>query len=184
MPSTRAFVALALPSPVKADLADLRRALPCSPRGLRWAAIEQAHLTLAFLGDLDDAELADLRRRAGAVAAATAPFDADLRGLGAFPSAERARVAWVGWGRGAEAVVALQAALATALARPAERRPFAPHVTVARARDPLDLRTWLGTAPAWTSPSWRVTGLDVMASELTPGGAIHTVVEHCPLGRG
>lgn len=181
MPTARTFVALNLPLGVRASLADLRRALSPAPRGLRWAAAGQLHLTLAFLGDVDDEGLAAVRAAARSAAAAHAAFDADLRGLGAFPQPGRARVAWVGWGAGADAVTALQATLPRALARPAERRPFSPHVTLARARDPLDLRAWLASAPAWASPTWRVDALDVMTSELTPDGAIHTLVERCRL---
>jgi len=182
--TTRTFVALALPSEVKAALANLRHALPSPPRGLRWGAIEQTHLTLVFLGDLDEPALHDVRHRAREVAARASPFAANLGGLGAFPQSGRARVAWVGWHAGADAVTRLQAALSGALGDPVERRPFAPHVTLARAREPLDLRPWLARAPAWSSPTWRVDALDVMASELRPTGAVHELVERCPLAGG
>lgn len=183
MASTRTFVALALPARVKTAIAELRRTLPHPPYGLRWGPIEQAHLTLAFLGDLGPADLATTRQHAVAVAAATTPFVASLDGVGAFPHPGRARVAWVGWGEGAGAVVTLQAALIAALGRPAgDRRTFAPHVTIARARATVDAHAWLAAAPPWSSPAWRVDGLDVMASELAPGGAIHTLVERCPFG--
>jgi RNA 2',3'-cyclic 3'-phosphodiesterase len=183
MPTDRTFVALNLPAEVKASVAELRRALPPAPRGLRWAAIDQLHLTLTFLGDLDDAGLAATRAAARSAAASHTAFDADLRGLGAFPQPGRARVAWVGWGAGAEAVATLQATLLRALAGPPNPRPFAPHVTLARAREPLDLRAWLAAAPAWASPVWRIDAVDVMTSELTREGAIHTLVERCPLAR-
>jgi len=184
MPTARTFVALNLPAEVKASVAERRRALPPTPRGLRWAAADQLHLTLAFLGDVDDDGLAAVRAAARSAAADHAPFDADLRGHGAFPNAGRARVAWLGWGAGADAVIALRATLVRTLARAADRRPFSPHVTLARARDPVDLRAWLAAAPAWASPVWRVGALDVMTSELTPEGAIHTLVERCPLANG
>jgi RNA 2',3'-cyclic 3'-phosphodiesterase len=183
MATTRTFVALALPAEVRAALADLTRDLPRPPRGLRWGSLAQAHLTLSFLGDLDDTDLQATRGAARAVAAGATPFVAALAGLGAFPRPERARVAWVGWGEGSDAVVALQAVLLAALGRPSDaRRPFAPHVTIARAREPVDARRWLGAAPSWTGPPWRVDGLDVMASELAPGGAIHRRLERCPFG--
>jgi 2'-5' RNA ligase len=185
MPGTRTFLALPLPAPVRAALAELRAALPPPPRGLRGAALAQAHLTLVFLGDLDDDALAEVRAQARAVAVGTAAFDAGLAGLGAFPSPGRARVAWAGWGSGAEEVVALQSALAAALDRPRDPRPFTPHVTLARARDPVDARAWLAAVPdGWRSPAWRVDGLDVVASELRREGAVHEVLERCPFGGG
>ncbi|MDF1523552.1 MAG: RNA 2',3'-cyclic phosphodiesterase [Trueperaceae bacterium] len=183
MPGTRTFLALPLPAPVRAALAELRTALPPPPRGLRGATLSQPHLTLVFLGDLEDDALADVRARARGVAAGTATFEADLAGVGAFPSPARARVAWVGWGGGAAAVTALHAELVAALDRPRDPRPFTPHVTLARARDPVDARAWLAAAPdAWRSPAWRVDGLDVVSSELRREGAVHEVLERCPFG--
>ena len=185
MPRTRAFVAIALPADVQAALGALRGALPAPPGRLRWSPVAQAHLTLAFLGDLDDDDLAAARRAVGAVAATVSPFAASLRGVGAFPHAGRARVAWVGWGAGAAEVVALQvrlaAALADAIGHRCGGRPFAPHVTLARAREPLDLRTTLAPGLDWRGPSWRVATVDLMASELRAEGARHTALARCPL---
>jgi RNA 2',3'-cyclic 3'-phosphodiesterase len=181
MPTTRTFVALPLPPEVKTSIGDLRRGGPPLPRGMRWSPLEQAHLTLVFLGDLTDAELRSVAEQTREVAAGTPPSDADLTGVGAFPRPERARVAWVGWGRGAGAVAGLRTALVRALDRPPDPRPFAPHVTVARARMAVDLGAWLAAAPPYRSPAWRVTTVEVMASELGPGGATHTVVARCPL---
>jgi RNA 2',3'-cyclic 3'-phosphodiesterase len=181
MTSTRTFVALPLPTEVTATIRDLRLGLPPPPRGLRWSQLEAAHLTLVFLGDLEDAELRGVAERTREVAAATRGFDADLRGIGAFPRPERARIAWVGGGQGADAIAGLRSALTRALGGPADGRPFAPHVTIARARMPLDLRTWLAAAPPYRSPAWRITAMEVMASELARDGAVHTVVARCPL---
>jgi RNA 2',3'-cyclic 3'-phosphodiesterase len=184
VPATRTFVAISLPAVVKATIDDLRRTLPPPPRGLRWSPIEQAHLTLVFLGDLADAELRSVTARTREVAATTHDFEADLHGLGAFPRPERARVAWVGWRQGADEVAGLRSALDRALERPSDPRPFAPHVTLARGRVPLDLRAWLAAAPPYGSPAWRITAIEVMASDLGPVGAVHTVVARCPLATG
>lgn len=183
MPATRTFLALPLPADVRVALTELRAALPPPPRGFRWADLAQAHATLVFLGDLEDAALADVRMRTRAAASATAPFTADLAGLGAFADAGRARVLWVGWGAGATALAALHGDLLAALDRPPEPRPFAPHVTLARARAPTDARAWLAASPVgWRSPAWRADAIHVMASALRPEGARHVVVERCPLG--
>ena len=182
--TTRTFVALELPDHVRQAVAVLPRRFG-SPSGLAWARADQAHLTLAFLGELDDAALARVRRRAREVAASAAPFTADLRGAGAFPQPRRARVLWLGWGEGSGAVEALQARLANGLREDGidlEARRFHPHVTLARARSPRDVFAIVRALETWRSEPWQITALDVMASRLTPSGALHTRLERCPLG--
>lgn len=188
MDRTRAFVAIALPDAVGASIDALRGGLPAPPRALRWVPVAQAHLTLAFLGDLDGDTLTAVRGAVAAAAAAAAPFDASLGGVGAFPHPGRARVVWAGWRTGAHDVVALHRTLADALARAIgyrrDPRPFVPHVTIARAREPLDLQACLAPGNAWRGPPWRVAAVDLMASELLRTGARHTLLARLPLSGG
>lgn len=188
MAPTRTFVAIALPTEVRRAIAEIashgRRS---GPPGLRWADPAQAHLTLAFLGDLDAAALERVRERVRRFARAHVPVACSLLGAGAFPRAAAARVLWLGWGDGADAVTALHAALRVALETEGielEARRFHPHVTLARTRAPLDLRDLVEHRSTWRSEPWTATALDVMASRLTPGGAEHVRVERCPLGVG
>jgi RNA 2',3'-cyclic 3'-phosphodiesterase len=120
------------------------------------------------------------------VAREGAPFTTGLRAAGAFPTAARARVLWLGWGEGAQQVSRLQTRLAEALAAgfDVERRRFTPHVTLARARAAVDLRATVDALRDWRSASWEVTAVDVMASRLTPQGAVHTRLERCAFDAG
>lgn len=157
-----------------------------SPAGLRWVDAAQAHLTLAFLGDLDADAIERVQASARTAARAHAPIPADLRAAGAFPHPDAARVLWLGWGRGSADVVALQRSLRhelTAAGLRLESRRFAPHVTLARARAPGDLRAVVEALAPWRSEPWTVGAVDVMASRLTQTGAVHTLLERCPLGR-
>lgn len=188
MEATRTFLSLPLPPDVREALEALRvRHVAAGPPGLRWAASHQAHLTLAFLGDLDEAALMRARACARRAARRASPFEADLRGAGAFPSAVRARVVWLGWGAGAAEVGGLHAALAHELDSDGfglDRRRFHPHVTLARARAPLDARSLLDALTPWRSVAWTVTAVELMASRLTPEGPVHTRLERCALGGG
>ncbi len=187
MAPRRTFVALSLPDAIRAALGELAtRHLSASTPGLRWGDAAQAHLTLAFLGDLEDDAVAGVRICARRIARDTEPFAADLRAAGAFPSAARARVLWLGWGVGAAPVSALQARLVAALGAAGfalERRRFQPHVTLARSRGSIDLRAAVAALEGWRSEPWTVTAIDVMTSRLTPAGARHTRLERCWLGR-
>jgi RNA 2',3'-cyclic 3'-phosphodiesterase len=188
MAPTRTFVAIALPAEVRSAIAEIAsRGRRSGPPGLRWANPAQAHLTLAFLGDQDDAALERVRAATQRVARAHAPVTCSLDGAGAFPHSAAARVVWLGWGEGAGAVAALHDALRAALDEEGvslAARRFRPHVTLARAPAPLDARDLVAALATWRSTPWTVTSLDVMASRLTPRGAEHVRLERCEMGRG
>lgn len=184
----RTFVALWPSSVQRQALADLRDRLaaasgPRAPR-LRFVAPERAHLTLAFLGDVPRVRLDEVAAAARRAAADRAPFRWTLEGVGAFPAPVRPRVAWVGVGEGRDEIVALQADLTAELRAvglaPPDERPFAPHVTVARARGRPS-----GTLPtmAFQAPAATVGAVDVMVSELRPDGPRYRRVARLPLGR-
>lgn len=160
-------------------LAPARRAVV----GPRWAKREQWHLTVQFLGPV--AELEPVADALAGAAATQATFIARLGGAGAFPSPLRARVIWVGAAEGAEPMARLAAAAGAALARAGyapEARPFRPHLTVARLRDPADVRAALeAIGPDPVGPPWPVRDLILFQSHLSPQGASYSVLGRFPL---
>jgi 2'-5' RNA ligase len=109
--------------------------------GGRWVVPENWHLTLKFLGSV----YPRLRDWVGEQVAATARtaerFETRLTALGAFPSARRARVLWVGLDDSEGRFKSLAAELDRLLEREfdVEKRPFTAHLTVARLRDQVAL---------------------------------------------
>jgi len=162
------------------------RAALSGSRDLRWVQGEQLHLTLRFFADLPPALADPVAEAARAACAAAAPFDLEVRGLGRFPPHGPLRVVWAGLGAGREPLAALAAALARELeARgfPAEERPLAPHLTLARARDPRgskeNARAVAAFAPSVGAfGTQRVDALVLYRSDLGSGPPVHT-----PLGR-
>src|SRR5919112_4204947 len=132
----RAFVAVFPPSEVRrAALAWARRR--SSDDHVRWARPESVHLTLKFLGDVRAKALDGIRAALGEVCTQHAPFNAALTELGAFPSAQRARILWIGVGAGSDRLRCLAADVDEALAPLGfERvnRPYVPHLTLGRVR--------------------------------------------------
>ncbi len=169
----RCFVAVLLPDRVRAGLAAVCDELRGQTRGLAWVRPDNLHLTLRFLGEVEPVTLERVREAVTAAAMAVPPFTVTLGGLGGFPSGAAPRVLWAGVGTGADGLVALQAALEAGLVArglPAEPRPFHPHVTLARARDPREARGLagvLGSGPAFGET--HVTALHLMRSELGRG---------------
>jgi len=135
---TRSFVALWIPPEWTEYLDAVARPLATQTSGLSWVRPENLHLTIRFLGDLDDA---GVRRASESVtrsaAAAIAPR-ARLGSLGAFPDFDRARVVWVGLAEGERDVSGLAGAVNDALARDGfgpPDKPFRAHLTLARVRE-------------------------------------------------
>jgi RNA 2',3'-cyclic 3'-phosphodiesterase len=133
----RLFVAVDVDDPARASIGAEQSRLRSNASGgsaLRWVRPEQLHMTLVFLGNVDDA-------RAEAVACAYAepfarpPFDLLFRGLGVFPPGGAPRALWVGVAEGEAELRDLQRELAARAHRlqiPLEERPFSPHLTLAR----------------------------------------------------
>ncbi len=178
----RAFVAVAPTFPVLDALEPLVADLALRAPQLRWLPRAQWHLTLQFLGPVDDAEA--LRSGVAAAAAAHATFAVQLAGGGAFPSARRGTVLWVGVDH-EDALVRLAESVHAAtepLGHGRDERPYHPHLTLARAPRPRslsDLVETIGTAPI--GPAWTVTEVAVVESDTRPTGAVHTVWDRLAL---
>lgn len=183
----RTFIALEMPSEVRSRAARLQKALAQSGAAVRWVAQENIHLTLKFLGEIEDVQIPAVCHAVQQVAAATESFELEVSRVGAFPSADRPRTLWVGIDGGAEELVTMHGELDAALAklghRPDERR-FSPHVTIGRLRNSRDARR-LATALAqkmdWQGATVQVDEIVVMASELTPRGPHYTVMGRGPM---
>lgn len=183
----RLFVAVELPRSLRASLAGVceqgRRG------GVRWVPAENVHLTLKFLGDVDERLLPQLKEALAAVAAAAAPFALSLAGRGCFPSVRAPRVIWVGVGEGAEEAGALARAVEQALKPlgfPAENRRFKPHLTIGRVKDaraaaPTAARK-IQELQGYAVPAGRAEAVALIKSTLTPEGSIYEEVARWPLG--
>jgi RNA 2',3'-cyclic 3'-phosphodiesterase len=175
----RAFVAV-VPPPVVLDAIEtrvgpLRAASQRDDDGLRWSRREQWHLTLRFLGRVADVDpLADALRRA---TAATDEFQLQLGGTGAFRRAEHGTVLWIGLHQGRNELTRLAAAIERAVVDmgfEAEARGFNPHLTLARANRPCDLRALLdalGDGPVGLS--WALNDLVLLASDTRATGPVY-----------
>lgn len=184
----RTFVAIETPPDVRSRAAALVERLKSSGAKVRWADVQTMHWTLNFLGDVPDNEVADVCQCVTAAVAPVSPFDLEIVGCGAFPKVGRPRTLWLGVGKGAEAMIELQAALERSLAklgfRP-ENRQFKPHLTLGRVRDAsagLDELTDLVRRQAdFSAGVMYVDEVVVFSSQLERTGAIHTPLGHAPL---
>jgi 2'-5' RNA ligase len=191
MTSLRAFIAVEIPSSIQqaifACTGDLQRAL--GPSLVRWVPVENLHLTLKFLGDVSPANVDLLSDMLTAEAAHSAPFSLRLNGLGSYPTPRRARVIWVGIDAPA-ALLALQRAIESAAARlgyETEERPFSPHLTIGRVKQPLSaanqqtVRLALERTQVGDLGTAEVEAVHLYKSDLKPSGSVYTRLFSAPL---
>lgn len=178
----RCFVAVPIGDALRAEMASAVE--PWTPDGaLRWSAPENWHLTLAFLGSIDPVTVGAVRTKVSEVARRHESMRLEAGGIGAFPSAARARVVWYG----IEDAEGRSAALAADLAASLELKtgsPFRAHVTVARIRrGSADLRDWLSRASA-SAPngSLEIGQMELVRSHLGSGAPRYETLAAFELG--
>ncbi|MBQ9578746.1 MAG: RNA 2',3'-cyclic phosphodiesterase [Ottowia sp.] len=181
----RLFTAIALPDGVRRQLAAQLERAPALPAGVRLAPPQQWHITLRFIGEADAAQCAAIQRALHDVRAA--PFTLQLGRFGSFGGT----VLWCGVQGELDALRALHTAISAALQSAGiapEKRRFAAHVTLARARRPqsheqvrAQLADWCAAQQLWRSVPFSVRDFALYRSELHPAGARHSVLRRYTL---
>lgn len=180
----RVFIAVEIPSSIRQAIHEqtepLRAALGTDL--VRWVPIENMHLTLKFIGDVSPANVDTLAQMLTAETQTCAPFSFAVSGLASFPSPRRARVIWIGIHAPA-ALTSLQRSLESAAARlgyEEEPRPFSPHLTLGRVRQPIGandqqkVRAALEISQVGALGTVEVTAIRLFKSDLNPSGAEYT----------
>jgi 2'-5' RNA ligase len=174
----RLFTAIELPEAVRFRLSLLQAGVP----GARWTPTDNLHLTLRFIGDVDEAQARDID---GVLAAISVPaFPLNLKGVGEFGHKE-SRALWAGV-QASEVLLRLVSKIESALQRMGcapETRKFAPHVTLARLKDaPMSkIREFLGAHSLFDSGPFTVREFALFSSRTTPKGSLYRVESLYPL---
>ena len=140
----RLFVAIAPPAAVLDELDAQVGPLRARQEDLRWTNREAWHVTLAFLGQVDEPTVARLMPRLERAARRYHKIRLAFSGAGAFPAADRANVLWSGLSGDCETLARLAESVAAGASRagtppPGKTRRFQPHMTLARCRMPADV---------------------------------------------
>lgn len=154
----------------------------------RWVAASNLHITLWFIGEVDDARAA----RIGEVMKApfeVAPFTLRVAGLGAFPPSGPPRVFWLGATAGADPLGELHRQVEsrlTPLGFEPERRAYSAHLTIARVKDvprgaSPQIRRLLADIPA-DAGATEITAATLFRSRLSPKGSTYEPLMRIPLG--
>jgi 2'-5' RNA ligase len=173
----RAFVALEVPAQVLDSLVDFQKEIMATGADLKPVERENLHFTVKFLGEISEAQAAEVASRLGKLSLKV--VEVEVRGVGAFPSPARPRVVWAGVSPEHEGLVApLANEVIASLDGIGERddRPFRAHLTLARVRSGLNSRQ-LGELLSKNSErsfgSVKLSELKFKSSVLTPSGPIY-----------
>lgn len=143
--------------------------------GVAWVKASNLHLTLKFLGDVEEQRIEAIATSLTKAAAQVDAFDLTIGGFGAFPTRARPRVIWVGAnGPRLHALVESIESALEPLGFPRETRPFAGHITLGRVRARSTRGLSCHTGAEGHHGATRVTRIVLMRSQLTPGGASYT----------
>lgn len=182
----RVFVAIDIDEATRAQMAPARDAIArvigaaAAPPRVAWVAENAAHVTLRFIGETPDHEVAAIQH-ALAPRFGIAPFEVEWHALGTFPGGRQPRVLWIGPTRGGEALQQLATAVnerLNAIVGPPEARPFRPHLTLGRVKDPGRGVDWRGglDAAGWSPTRTTIDHVTLYASRLSPKGPTYTAV--------
>jgi RNA 2',3'-cyclic 3'-phosphodiesterase len=186
MARTRTFIAVEISDDIRNNTVALQEALAKTGATVKWVEPENLHVSLLFLGEVDDRELHAVCRAVKEVAATEPPFPLRVSGVGAFPTPRRPKILWAGITDGAGELKRLYERLEAKLLELGcyrkEERGYTPHLTLGRVKGEADgfaLAPELAKRLAWDGGRTVVDEVVVFASVLEKDGPVYTV-----LGRG
>jgi 2'-5' RNA ligase len=184
MTKIRSFIAINLPPEIKSYLANLMAELKkknSSPH-IKWVNPEGLHLTLHFLGYLDEGKLSKVKEIINQSVLNTPSVEIELKGLGGFPNLNHPRVLFVESKETGDRVLkSTQEKIGQELEKNGfeiDKRPWHMHITLARLKIPTGIKI---SNLQVQNLKFRVKNLDLMKSELTRGGAHYSIITSFPL---
>jgi len=177
----RLFIALDIPAEVRAALTKYMERARALAHEARWARVEGLHVTLKFIGHVDDSVVEKIKAALASIK--TAPFEVTFTGVGFFPNPNAARVFWAGVD-GRESLPHLASnidSVSEKLGFPRETKPYHPHLTLARtsSRPLRELRQLLDDPPQFGTMTAREFFL--YQSQPQKGGSKYTKLERFAL---
>ncbi|HEX7999062.1 MAG TPA: RNA 2',3'-cyclic phosphodiesterase [Pyrinomonadaceae bacterium] len=187
--SLRLFCAITLSQDVRTraaeHIAHLRDSLPRVR--VSWERTEKLHITLKFFGDVEPSRTGSLSGALTRAANTVNAFNLLIQGAGTFPTHGNPRVLWLGVQDSSGTLTRLHQSLEDECALSGfkrDERPFHPHITLARLRQPAGTRPLaaLHQETGFPALELNVNGIVLMKSELGRGGSCYTVLSHHRLG--
>jgi len=183
----RAFIALELSEEIREELSRLQNELKKTDADVKWGDPENIHLTIKFLGNIDEAQIGAVTEALDKIASRTGQFKMSLFKLGAFPDLHRIHVVWIGIDEGCSQVETLARSIEDELCKagfPGENRAFRAHLTLGRvktARNKIRLTDKISALEV-RPISCPIDHITLFQSTLTPRGPLYTRLHAAVLG--
>lgn len=181
----RIFVAIKIPEKIRYRIPELTKTLKID--GVKWVKPENIHLTLKFLGEVNEKRLQEVQEVLENTVRKFPPFKINLKDIGAFPSMKRPSIIWIGVDKGKQEVISTINELETSLSKigfEKEKREPHPHITIGRIKKARSGK-WEARSETWDMgcEMWGVKEIYLIKSELRPEGPVYTDVESYKLIR-
>jgi RNA 2',3'-cyclic 3'-phosphodiesterase len=184
----RSFLAFELPPGIKKEVAGISGEVKKTGLRASWVKPGNIHLTVIFLGDVNEQDTPGIISSIDNVIGKYKPFDISLGRMGVFPDIRKPRVLWLGLNGEIERLAALRDDLQKPLETfdvKQEKRSFKPHLTLGRFRKPVRdkslLEKILGKYGDISGPDGKLDELILFKSVLNPGGSVYTKINTWPL---
>ena len=186
----RSFLAFEIPSEIRHILSTASEDGQAALKDIRWVRVTNIHLTVVFMGNVEEAVVGKIKDAAKKTCAQYEPFSIRVKGAGLFGGRRNPRVLWMGLEGDLDRMSGFRQDLQTGLIPfgiQAEDRPFRPHLTLGRfrkgARMGPALDGFLSKYREVESPEGILRELVLFRSNLKPGGAVYAKLGAWPLGK-
>ena len=186
--SIRAFLAIDLNASIR-DALDRFQNQADSVLSVKWVLPQSMHLTVKFLGDIQEGQVKVLQEVLEGVVKEISPFSLTIKGIGGFPSLQRPRILWAGVAGEVDHLEVLVSCIESALSPlgfALEDRAYHPHLTLSRIKsNSREIGKTIGVfdlfKKEWVFGDLTVDRLCLFQSQLTPRGAIYSRLWELPL---
>lgn len=185
----RTFIAIELSDEIRSFLSQIESHLKYSGADVKWVDENNIHLTLKFLGEIDEEKCNKVKDALDKIADLTRSFEISIKDIGAFPKIDYPRVIWVGLDKGTSESKLLAENIDEALSKigfEKEARPFTAHLTIGRVRSSKNkqvLKEKMGSVGLQGARDKKqvVSSIILFQSKLTPKGSIYTKLHEARL---
>jgi RNA 2',3'-cyclic 3'-phosphodiesterase len=185
MSALRTFIALPAPPNVQQAIAEIQAKLKTVQADVKWEPQDKFHITLVFLGNVEQSKLELLSATLTKSVQKFPSFTITYESIGAFPKIQTPRVVWIGI-KSDQTVLDLQAMVGRLCGEfefPMEDRTFHPHITLGRVKETRNVVRLTEAIKTITFEpiEMHCSEIVLMKSELHSSGSIYTMLKSFPL---